>query len=329
MFEELLSVRDLKTSINTTTGLVKAVDGVTFTIGRGEISGLVGESGCGKTMTALSIMRLLPEPHARIQSGEVMFEGRNLVPLSEDEMRAVRGNRISMIFQDPMTALNPIMKTGEQIAETIVAHRNADREDAWNSALELLESVGIPDANLRARQYPFQMSGGMRQRVMIASALSCTPSLLIADEPTTNLDVSIQAQILELLKSIRDRTGTTILLITHNLGIVAWLCDRIHVMYAGKIVEEGPTDKILEQPAHPYTALLLKSIPQVGAPRDRLETIPGDVPDLSRLPVGCRFNPRCPHQKEVCRTIEPEMTLAGPDRTLRCHMYDQKYKENW
>ena len=325
----LLEVKDLKTYIRTSAGLVKAVDGVSLHIKRQEIVGLVGESGCGKSMTALSIMRLLPEPYAQIAGGEVQFEGKDLVTISELEMRSIRGNRISMIFQDPLTALNPIMKIGDQIVESLTSHNAVAKEAATSRVVELLGLVGIPEGNMMARQYPFEISGGMRQRVMISMALACNPSLLIADEPTTNLDVSIQAQILDLISSIREKIGTSVLIITHNLGIVALLCERVYVMYAGKIVEEAPSDELFAKPAHPYTSLLLRSIPQVDASGKKLETIAGDVPNLIRVPNGCRFHPRCPFVKDICKEVEPEMVEAGSSHQVRCLMFDPHHKNKW
>jgi peptide/nickel transport system ATP-binding protein/oligopeptide transport system ATP-binding protein len=325
----LLEVRNLVACIETGSGLVKAVDDVSFDVRKGEIVGLVGESGCGKTMTALSIMRLLPEPFGRIVGGSIYFEGQDLTKLTEEEMRAIRGNKISIIFQDPLTALNPIMKIGEQIVEAIVSHRKVDKNEAKRRAIELLHSVGIPDGEVIASQYPFRVSGGMRQRVMIAVALACDPVLLIADEPTTNLDVSIQAQILELINEIRRKRGTSVLLITHNLGLVAWLCDRVFVMYAGKIVEHAPTEALFANPYHPYTQLLLKSVPKLDSPRDKLTTVEGEVPNLIKPPSGCRFHPRCPYVKEFCRTVEPALIKVNTDHYTRCLMQDSRYSGEW
>ncbi|MEM1994049.1 MAG: ABC transporter ATP-binding protein [Nitrososphaerales archaeon] len=321
----LLEVKNLRTYIETSSGLVKAVDDVSFDVHKGEIVGLVGESGCGKTMAALSIMRLLPEPYGKIVGGSIYFEGQDLTKLPEEEMRKIRGNKISIIFQDPLTALNPIMKVGEQIVEAIVSHQPLDRSEAMQRAVNLLQSVGIPDGKVIAEQYPFRISGGMRQRVMIAIALACNPTLLIADEPTTNLDVSIQAQILEVISDIRRRVGTSILLITHNLGLVAWLCDRVFVMYAGKIVEQAPTEELFANPAHPYTELLLKSIPKLETSKEKLETIEGEVPNLIRVPPGCRFHPRCPYVKEICKKDEPALYSVGVEHYARCFKHTVEY----
>jgi peptide/nickel transport system ATP-binding protein len=325
----LLEVKNLKTYIETSAGLVKAVDDVSFKIERGEIVGLVGESGCGKTMVALSIMRLLPEPYAKIISGNIYFEGLDITKLTEEEMRMIRGNKISIIFQDPLTALNPIMTVGEQIVEAILAHKKLDKKNAWQQAIQLLQTVGIPDGAMIANQYPFRLSGGMRQRIMIAIALACNPALLIADEPTTNLDVSIQAQILELISNIRNINNTSVLIITHNLGLVAWLCDKVYVMYAGKIVEQAPTENIFAKPHHPYTELLLKSIPDIDVVKEKLETIEGDVPNLIKVPKGCRFNPRCPYVRDCCKEVEPDLIRVGSDHFARCFMWDSNFNLAW
>jgi len=325
----LLEVKNLKTYIETSAGLVKAVDDVSFNIKKGEIVGLVGESGCGKTMVALSIMRLLPEPHAKIIDGNIYFNGLDILKLSEDEMRSIRGNKISIVFQDPLTALNPIMTVGEQIVEAILSHQQLDKKEAWRRAIQLLRIVGIADGNVIVNQYPFRLSGGMRQRVMIAIALACNPVLLIADEPTTNLDVSIQAQILELIYNIRNTSGTSVLLITHNLGLVAWLCDKVYVMYAGKIVEEGPCENIFVNPSHPYTKLLLRSIPDVSFVREKLETIEGEVPNLIKVPKGCRFNPRCPHVRDCCKKVEPDLIEVSANHYARCLMWDSTFNVEW
>jgi len=325
----LLEVRNLKTYIETSSGLVKAVDDVSFDVRKGEIVGLVGESGCGKTMAALSVMRLLPEPYGKIVGGSIYFDGQDLTKLSEGEMRAIRGSKISIIFQDPLTALNPIMKIGEQIVEAIVSHQQVDKNEARQRAIDLLHSVGIPDGKVIVNQYPFRISGGMRQRVMIAIALACDPNLLIADEPTTNLDVSIQAQILEVISDIRRKRGISVLLITHNLGLVAWLCDRVFVMYAGKIVEQAPTEALFTNPSHPYTELLLKSVPKLDSPKDKLATIEGEVPNLIMVPKGCRFHPRCPYAREFCRAVEPDLVKVGVDHYARCLMQDSRYNVEW
>lgn len=322
----LLETVDLKTYFFTRRGAVKAVDGVSFTIDRGDVFGLVGESGCGKSVTALSILKLVPDPPGKIVSGRVLFEGEDLIQKSEKEMRSIRGGKISMIFQDPLTSLDPIIRVGDQIAEAIRIHSDLSPDKAWKKTIEILTEVGIPDAEIRAKQYPFQLSGGMKQRVMIAMALVTKPRLLIADEPTTNLDVTIQAQILTLLKEIKAKTDTSILFITHNLGIVAWLCNKLAVMYAGKIVEYGSTKSVFSNPLHPYTTLLLKAVPRIDIKKDALESIEGDVPDLVKPPSGCRFHPRCPYAKKVCSVIEPLMVEVEEGHYASCLIYD---KEKW
>jgi len=322
----LLEVVGLKTYFFTRRGLVRAVDDVSFKIDKGDVFGLVGESGCGKSVTALSILKLVPDPPGKIVSGRVLFEGENLLLKSEKEMEDIRGHKISMVFQDPLTSLDPIVRVGDQIVEAIRAHTDMNPKKAWEKAVKILSEVGIPDAEIRARQYPFQLSGGMKQRVMIAIALVTEPHLLIADEPTTNLDVTIQAQILALLRDIQSRTGRSILFITHNLGIVAWLCNKLAVMYAGRIVEYGSTRSIFYNPLHPYTKLLLKAVPRIDASRSVLESIEGDVPDLMNPPSGCRFHPRCPFAKSICSTIEPPMIEAEKEHFAACLIYD---KERW
>ena len=328
-----MRVRNLRTTIRSNSGLINVVKDVSLEIKKGEIVALVGESGSGKTMTALSIVGLLPEPHAKIASGNVLFQGdQDLAHMEKEELRKIRGSKISMIFQDSMTALNPIMTCGQQIVEEIKAHEDVSNEEARMRTLELFRSVGIPEPEVRFRQHPFEMSGGMRQRVMIAMALACRPSLIIADEPTTNLDVSIQAQILELLKQIRNDLGASILIITHNLGIVAWLCDRVYVMYGGQILESGPMEKLLSAPSHPYTALLLKSIPRADERKSRLESIPGDVPDLARPPSGCVFHPRCPDRRDnVCPLVTPKLLPLGENSNeeVKCLKFDPEYASNW
>jgi oligopeptide transport system ATP-binding protein len=286
----LLEVRDLRTHFNTEGGLVKAVDGISYDLQEGETLGLVGESGCGKSVSALSLMRLIPDPPGKIVGGQVLFEGQDLMNISEREMRRIRGNKIAMIFQEPMTSLNPVLTIGRQLTETLEIHLGMDRDAAVGRAVELLEMVGISDARTRLASYPHQFSGGMRQRVMIAIALSCNPKLLLADEATTALDVTIQAQILELIKKLGAELGTAVIIITHNLGIVARYADRVNVMYAGKIIERGSADEIYENPKHPYTRGLLGSVPRLDIDRaDRLASIEGMPPDLDRLPPGCSF----------------------------------------
>jgi len=302
----LLDVRDLRMVFPTDAGEARAVDGISFTLDRGDVLGLVGESGCGKSMTALSLMRLVPPP-GRITGGRVLFEDRDLLGLTEREMRDVRGARMAMIFQEPMTALNPVLTVGSQVAESVFLHRPVSRRQAWQRATELLVEVGIADAERRVHDYPHQLSGGMRQRVMIAMAIACDPLLLLADEPTTALDVTIQAEILALLRSLRDRYGMAVLLITHDLGVVAEQADRVAIMYAGRIVEHATVDELFARPLHPYTQALLRSMPVLGARQDRLETIPGQVPSLTRLPSGCAFRDRCPLQIDACAAAVPPL----------------------
>ena len=295
----------------------RAIDGISFTIDRGRVLGLVGESGCGKSMTALCIMRLVPSP-GRITSGRIVFDGRDLLTLPEPAMRAVRGARIGMIFQEPMTALNPVLTAGYQIAEALLIHQPISRRRAWDRAVELLGEVGIPEAASRARDYPHQLSGGMRQRVMIAMAIACEPDLLIADEPTTALDVTIQAEILDLLRRLRERRGMGLLLITHDLGVVAEQADRVAIMYAGRIVEEAATAELFAHPQHPYTRALLRSMPTLGTHRERLETIPGNVPDITRRPSGCSFRDRCPLATPECAVAPPPLEPKRPDHAAAC-----------
>jgi oligopeptide/dipeptide ABC transporter ATP-binding protein len=321
----LLEVIDLKTHFQTREGLVRAVDGVSFYLDRGELLGLVGESGCGKSMTALSIMRLVAPP-GKIVNGEIVFAGRDLLKLSNAEMRDVRGNDVAMIFQDPMTSLNPVFTVGAQIAEALRLHRKLSRTDARKAAVGAMREVSIPDSELRANDYPHQLSGGMRQRVMIAMALACDPKLLIADEPTTALDVTIQAQILELLDHLRKTRELAVLLITHDLGVVAEVADRVAVMYTGKIVEESPVDELFARPKHPYTEGLLRSVPKLTAKdvvkQERLQTIEGMVPRPNALPPGCHFEPRCPYAMPRCREGEIPLYPAGEGVVVRCVLYD-------
>jgi oligopeptide/dipeptide ABC transporter ATP-binding protein len=320
----LLEVRGLRTSFQTRDGLVKAVDGIDFHVDRGEIMGLVGESGCGKSVTSLSIMRLVGRP-GRIDAGEVIFDGRDLLKLKPDEMRKLRGDRLSMIFQQPQSSLNPVWDVGTQIAEVLQLHRNMKRGPARARALELLRMVGIPDPERRLKSYPHEMSGGMAQRVMIAMALACEPELLIADEPTTALDVTIQAQILDLMRNLREQTGTAIILITHDLGVVAEMADRVAVMYAGEIVEQTDVTTLFRQPRHPYTRGLIASIPVVGVVRESLSVIPGNVPNLIDLPKGCRFAPRCASRvaedNAMAIDVHPGLHPLEPGHDVRCWLY--------
>jgi peptide/nickel transport system ATP-binding protein len=323
MAEPLLSVRELRTYFYGEAGVAKAVDGVSFEIGAGETVGLVGESGSGKSVTALSLLRLI-RPPGRIESGsEIRFEGRDLVTIDERAMRAVRGARISMVFQEPMTALNPVFTVGDQIAEVVRVHKGGSKREAWNRAVEMLETVGIPSPAQRAHEYPHQLSGGMRQRVVIAMALVMHPPLVIADEPTTALDVTIQAQILELLGDLQRQFGTSVLLITHDLGVVAETVSRVLVMYGGEIVEEASVGELFAQPHHPYTEGLLNAMPKVGQERERLETIPGTVPPPTAWPSGCRFHDRCAYAWDRCAAEHPPLYQIGAGHVSRCHLADE------
>jgi oligopeptide/dipeptide ABC transporter ATP-binding protein len=314
----ILQVEDLRTHFSGDDGLVRAVDGVSFEIRAGETLALVGESGSGKSVTALSILRLVPEPPGRIVGGRVVFQGRDLLALPAGEMRRVRGREISMVFQEPMTSLNPVFTCGEQIVESLVLHEHLRGREARARTVELLRRVGIPSPEQRAGEYPHQLSGGMRQRVMIAMALACRPALLIADEPTTALDVTVQAQILELLRQLQDELGMAVLLITHDLGVVAETADRMAVLYAGQVVESCTVAVVFQRTCHPYTAGLLASLPRLGSRGTRLRVIPGQVPDAARLPAACRFHPRCPAAVERCRTLEPPLRTLDGDHTSRC-----------
>jgi oligopeptide/dipeptide ABC transporter ATP-binding protein len=308
----LLEVRDLHTEFRTGAGVVPAVDGISYTVGRGETVAIVGESGSGKTAGALSILRLIPDPPGRTTQGQILFTGRDLLRLSDEEIRQVRGGDIGMIFQEPMTSLNPVLTIGRQITETLEQHRGADRAAARKRAIELLGLVGIADPTRRLKQYPHQLSGGMRQRVMIAIALACDPKLIIADEPTTALDVTIQAQILELMKQLTQRLDVALIIITHNLGVVARYANRVNVMYAGRIVESGPAADIYHDPRHPYTMALLRSVPRLDRPRQaRLDPVEGQPPDLTRLGAGCAFRPRCRFAAEACAVSRPPLQRAG------------------
>lgn len=320
----VLEVRDLQTQFRSQNGLVRAVDGLSYTVGAGEILGVVGESGCGKSVTALSILRLIPDPPGKIVGGSILFEGRNLLDLSERQMEAIRGNDISMIFQEPMTALNPLYTIGRQISESLTLHQGLSRRQAMARAVDMLRQVSIPEPESRLHSYPHQLSGGMRQRVMIAMALCCDPKVLIADEPTTALDVTIQAQILDLIRDLQDKTGTAIVLITHDMGVVAENADRVVVMYAGRKVEEADVEELFERPAHPYTRGLLGSIPNVeevarsSGERMRLSEIKGMVPSLADLPTGCAFAPRCVHASAKCREAYPPLEETRPRHWVAC-----------
>src|SRR5574338_1156109 len=320
----LLEVKNLKTYFYTEDGVVRAVDGVSFEVYPGEVLGLVGESGCGKSVTSLSIMRLISKP-GRVDAGEILLDGENLLTMSEDEMMKVRGNRISMIFQQPQTALNPVFKVGDQLAEVLNVHQDMGKEAGWNRAVALLKMVGVPDPERRAEAYPHELSGGMAQRVMIAMALACVPELLIADQPTTALDVPIQAQILALMRDLRRDMGTSVILITHDLGVVAEMAERVAVMYAGEIVEQTDVNTLFDQPLHPYTQGLIGSIPVLGEIKERLDVIPGSVPNLVNLPPGCRFAPRCQARFKygctICAEIKPELQEVKPGHFVRCWLY--------
>ena len=320
----LLHVTDLKTHFFTEDGVVTAVDGVEFHLNRGEILGLVGESGSGKSVTALSIMRLIGVP-GRIVHGDVLFEGRSLLQLSDAEIRDVRGNHISMIFQQPQSSLNPVYTVGDQLAETFHIHMDINKKEAWARSVELMHRVGIPDPEVKAHAYPHEMSGGQAQRVMIAMALALQPKILIADEPTTALDVTIQAQILDLILDLRDQLGTAVLLITHDLGVIAETADWVAVMYAGQIVEQASVSALFEKPLHPYTQGLINSIPVLGEEKDRLEVIPGTVPNMINLPPGCRFASRCVARKKyglsICTQVEPQILPRLPQHPVRCWLF--------
>jgi oligopeptide/dipeptide ABC transporter ATP-binding protein len=320
----LLEVKNLKTHFFTEDGVVHAVDGVDFVVYPGEILGLVGESGCGKSVTSLSVMRLIAPP-GKVLEGEILLDGTNLLSLSESEMMKVRGNRISMIFQQPQTALNPVFKVGDQISEVLSIHQDFGKEAGHKRAVELLKMVGIPEAERRAEAFPHELSGGMAQRVMIAMALACVPELLIADEPTTALDVTIQAQILDLVLEMRKNLGTSVILITHDLGVIAEMAERVAVMYAGEIVEQAESNELFGSPLHPYTQGLIGSIPILGKIKERLDVIPGNVPDLIDPKPGCRFAPRCiarvKHQLTICGEADPQLIEIKPDHMVRCWLY--------
>ena len=323
MVAPLLDVRDIETRFRTDEGVIKAADGVSLHVAEGKTLGLVGESGCGKSVTALSVLRLIDPRQGSISGGSIMWKGRDILGLSKREMRAIRGNEIAMIFQDPFASLNPVLTIGSQLAEVVRLHQGAGRREALLAARDALERVHIPSPGLRLNEYAHQVSGGMQQRVMIAMALSCSPRLLIADEPTTALDVTIQAQILDLLREIQADTGMALLLISHDLGVISEMADRISIMYAGKIVEEGPARELLESPRHPYTRALLRSIPRLGSRRHRLAVIRGTVPNPLEYPSGCRFHPRCDMVQGVCREKEPELKEIAVRHLSSCHFAEK------
>ena len=326
MSDKILEINGLKTWFHVEKGIVKAVNDVSFTLDKGEILGVVGESGCGKSMTALSIMRLIQSPPGKIEGGEILYNGKDLLKMKEKELRRIRGNEISMIFQEPMTSLNPVFRIVNQINEVLRLHENMKKDAACVRAKQMLDLVGIPAPEKVLMSYPHELSGGMRQRVMIAMALSCSPSVLIADEPTTALDVTIQAQILKLINEMREKTGAGILFITHDLGVVAELCDKIVVMYCGKIIEKGLVKDVIKDPKHPYTEGLMESIPKIKEEQKRLYNIKGAVPSPFELPSGCKFAPRCTKCMPVCKQKEPSFIQIDGDRSVRCFLYEEAYK---
>lgn len=324
MDSSLLAINDLHTYFYADVGVAKAVDGVSFSVKTRDSVGIVGESGCGKSVTALSIMRLVPQPPGKIESGEIFFEGQDLLKKLPPVMRKIRGNKISMIFQEPMTSLNPVFRIGNQISEAIKLHQNLSKKEALDRAVEMLKLVGIPSPEKRVHDYPHQMSGGMRQRVMIAMAISCRPRLMIADEPTTALDVTIQAQILDLMRKLREETGTSIILITHDMGVIAEMVNTVIIMYAGKVVEQSSVEELFDNPYHPYTQKLLKSVPRLDrkGKGEKLSVIPGIVPSLLSLPRGCKFNDRCEKAFKKCSREEPPLFEVQPGHTSRCWLYE-------
>lgn len=324
---QLLEVTNLRTEFKTAAGTIRAVDGVDLSVGQGETLGIVGESGCGKSITSLSIMQLLPKGLGKVAAGEVRFNGENMLEFSERKMRSIRGNEMAMIFQEPMTSLNPVFKIGKQIAESARYHHGVSKQKAKAMAVEMLTKVGIPRPEKVAVSYPHELSGGMRQRVMIAMAMICNPKLLIADEPTTALDVTIQAQILDLMRELQRSEGTSILMITHDLGVVAEMCDRVVIMYAGQVVEETDVKTLFKAPKHPYTQSLLASLPQLNSDQERLASIPGQVPNPLDMPKGCRFAPRCQFAKEICLAEAPELVEVEPGHKSRCLLQQEGYHE--
>ena len=321
--KNILEVKNLHTYFHTSSGIVRSVDGVDFTLQEGKTLGIVGESGSGKSVTALSIMGLLDDTTGRIEEGEILLDGRDIVPLSKEEKRQIRGNKISMIFQEPMTSLNPVMKIGQQLTECILQHQKVSKDEAWRIAEEMLRKTGVPRVERMMKEYPFQLSGGQRQRVMIAMALVCRPRILIADEPTTALDVTIQAQILDLMNKLKRDIGTSTLFITHDLGVVAEVCDEVVVMYCGRVVEKADVYELFAHPTHPYTKGLLHSIPKLGERVDELEAIPGNVPNPKYMPAGCKFAPRCAYATEKCHQAEPAFTDLGNGHTCRCWLCEK------
>jgi len=322
---QLLEVNDLRTYFETEDGIVKAVDGISFRLQRGETLGIVGESGSGKSVTNLSIIRLIPDPPGKIVSGEIIFNGQDILLLPPAEVRKIRGRRIAMIFQDPMTSLNPFLKISRQLMEMTQLHLGHTKAQAYEHAIKMLETVGIPDARARVDSYPHEFSGGMRQRVMIAMALSCEPELLIADEPTTALDVTIQAQILELIKKLKQETGTSVIMITHDLGVVAGMTDHVIVMYAGKVFEQARTSELFARPGNPYTEGLLRSVPDPTSEQGKLYQIPGSPPDVAHLKPGCPFAPRCERAEEICRREFPPFVALTPDHHSLCHFAEEVF----
>jgi peptide/nickel transport system ATP-binding protein len=322
--KQLLDVKELRTSFFTDKGEVPAVDNVSFQINEREIVGIVGESGCGKSVTSLSIMGLIPKPPGKIVGGEILYNGKDLIHSSENEMQKIRGNEISMIFQEPMTSLNPLFTIGEQLIEAILIHQDISKKEAAKKAINIMKEVGLPRAEQLMTEYPHQLSGGMRQRVVIAMALTCNPKLIIADEPTTALDVTIQAQILNLMKKINEERDTAIMLITHDLGVVAEVCDRVIVMYAGKVVEEGTVKEIFANPQHPYTKGLLHSIPQLDVKKERLYSIKGTVPKPGSIKEGCAFYKRCDHAVSKCHVLSPHLTATSASHSVRCWLHDEE-----
>lgn len=325
--ENILEIKGLEITYEVEEGTVRAVNNIDISLGKGKTLGLVGETGAGKTTTALAVLRLVPDPPGVIKNGEIFLEGKNIFNYTEKDMELIRGDQVSMIFQDPMTSLNPVLTVGDQIAEVIMIHQSLNKKQAYEKAKDMLELVGIPGD--RAGEYPHQFSGGMKQRVVIAIALACNPKVLIADEPTTALDVTIQAQVLELMKNLRDKYGTSMILITHDLGVVAEVCDEVSIMYAGKIIEHGNLVDIFDNHKHPYTEGLFNSLPNIEDKGEPLKPIPGLVPDPSNLPSGCTFHPRCPYAKDICKDQVPEKICINDTHTVSCLMYAEKTKNYW